>query len=414
MFDLDKWQEIYFTLSKNKLRTFLTGFSVAWGIFMLVILLAAGKGFENGVKSNFSNMSPSTIEVGSGETSLNYKGMKPGRKINFVEQDIQNIKQNIPNIEEITAVFYAWGDNFVSYKNNEGSFQVIACHAGYNAIDKNNIFEGRFLNENDVLQRRKVAVIGVNVKDALFKNEFCVGKFIVLKGVPFQVIGYFKDQGKPWRQGRIFVPFTTAQLIFNGGNEFGNIKLSLKNTDAKNSNEAVTKIKQLLGSKHQFDPLDPKAVWVFNFAELLTMLNGLFAGIQLFVWVIGIGTIIAGIVGVSNIMIIVVKDRTKEIGIRKALGATPWSIIALIVQEAVVITSVFGYIGLALGVGLVQGINLWLQSSEVSKEMFTNPEINFNVAIAAVILLVFCGAFAGFIPARRAAQIPPVVALREE
>ncbi len=414
MFDLDKWQEIYFTLSKNKLRTFLTGFSVAWGIFMLVILLAAGKGFENGVKSNFANMSPSMIEIGSGETSLNYKGMKPGRKIHFVEEDIKNIKQNIANLDQITALFYAWGDNYVSYKKNEGSFQVMACHAGFIDIEKINITEGRFLNDNDVAQKRKVAVIGFNVYEALFKKESCVGKYFILKGVPFQVIGYFKDQGRPWRQGRIFVPFSTAQLIFNGGNEFDNIKLALKNTDANNSNETVTKVKQILGSKHLFDPKDPKAVWVFNFAELLTMLGGLFAGIQLFVWVIGMGTIIAGIVGVSNIMIIVVKDRTKEIGIRKALGATPWSIITLIVQEAVVITSVFGYIGLALGVGVVQAINLWLQSSDVSKEVFTNPEINFNVAVAAVILLVFSGALAGFIPARRAAQIPPVVALRDE
>ena len=229
------------------------------------------------------------------------------------------------------------------------------------------------------------------------------------------VIGYFKDQGKPWRQGRIFIPFSTAQLVYNGGNGFSNIMISLKkNSTTDESNQVVNKIKNIIGTKHVFNPQDPKAVWVFNFTELISMLGGLFAGIQIFVWVIGIGTIIAGIVGVSNIMIIVVKDRTKEIGIRKALGATPWSIISLIVQEAVVITSVFGYIGLALGVGVVQAINLWLQSSDVSKEVFTNPEINFNVALVAVILLVFSGALAGFIPARRAAQIPPVVALRDE
>lgn len=414
MFDLDKWQEIYFTLSKNKLRTFLTGFSVAWGIFMLVILLAAGKGFENGVKSNFADMSPTMIEIGGGETSLAFKGMKPGRKINFIENDLADIRNTIPNIEYISAEFHAWGDNFVSYKNKEGNFQVIACHAQYDDVEKNTIQLGRFINEKDVADKSKVAVIGSNVNDALFKNENCIGKYILLKGVPFLVIGYFKDQGKPWRQGRIFVPFSTAQLIFNGGKEFSNILLTLKDASASNSNEAVDKIKQVLGGKHLFDPKDPKAVWVFNFSELLTMLGGLFAGIRIFVWVIGLGTIIAGIVGVSNIMIIVVKERTKEIGIRKALGATPSSIIALIVQEAVVITSVFGYLGLGLGVLVVEGINLWLQKSEVSKEMFTNPEINFGVAVAAVILLVFCGALAGLIPARTAAKIPPVEALRAD
>lgn len=414
MFDLDNWQEIYLTLSKNKLRTFLTGFSVAWGIFMLVILLAAGKGFENGVKSNFADMSPTMIEIGAGETSLAYKGMKPGRKISFVESDLANIRKSGIPVEYISAEFHAWGDNFASYKNKEGNFQLIACHAQYDDVEKNTIQRGRFINEKDVRDKAKVAVIGSNVYDALFKNESCLGKYIILKGVPFMVIGYFKDQGKPWRQGRIFVPFSTAQLIFNGGNEFSNILLTLKNSSAENSNASVTKIKEVLGAQHLFDPKDPKAVWVFNFSELLTMLNGLFGGIQIFVWVIGLGTIIAGIVGVSNIMIIVVKDRTKEIGIRKALGATPRSIVAAIVQEAVAITSVFGYIGLAAGVLVVEAVNIALEKAEVSKQMFNKPEINFGVAIAAVLLLVCSGALAGLIPARAAAQIPPVVALRAD
>ncbi|TAH25573.1 MAG: ABC transporter permease [Cytophagales bacterium] len=414
MIDLDQWQEIYFTLKKNKLRTFLTGFSVAWGIFMLVLLLAAGKGFENGVKSNFSDMSPTMVEIGGGETSLSYKGLKPGREITFVEEDLRNIQSNIPQLEFLSAEFHAWGDNFVSYKNKEGNYNIIACHADYNKIEINTIQDGRFINKEDVEKKRKVAVIGSNIKEALFKNTNPIGKYFIIKGVPFLIIGYFKDQGKPWRLGRILIPYSTSQLVYNG-NGFKNIMISLKkNITADENNKAVDNIKKILAAKHLFDPQDPKAIWMFNFTELLNMIGGLFIGINIFVWIIGIGTIIAGIVGVSNIMIITVKERTKEIGIRKALGATPNSIISLIVKESMFITSIFGYIGLAAGVILIELVNLWLSQSDINKETFANPEINLNVGLAAIVLLTICGVIAGFIPALKASKVPPIEALRAD
>jgi putative ABC transport system permease protein len=412
---LDQWQEIFATLRRNKLRTALTGFSVAWGIYMLVVLLAAGKGFENGIKSNFKDMSPTLIKIGAGQTSMPHAGIKQGREIKFKETDLSNIQHQISDLDKISPELNVWGDNYVRYETNEFNAHVVGCFKSYNEIDKNPIIAGRFINEKDIASKSKVCVIGSNVKDALFKTKSFLGKYILIKGIPFQVVGSMSDQGKPWRQGRIFIPFTTAQLVYNEGNHFETIVLSLSpSVNASNSNEAASKVKKILAHTHQFNPEDPKALWVFNFAELLGMINGLFIGIKIFIWIIGLGTIVAGIVGVSNIMIIAVKERTKEIGIRKALGAKPSSIVGLIVQESLVITSIFGYIGLAMAVLTIEILSYYISGSDIKTETFNNPEIDISIALIALLILILSGAIAGLIPARKAAMVPPIVALRAD
>lgn len=413
MFDLDKWQEIYATISKNKLRTFLTGFSVAWGIFMLVVLLAAGKGLENGILDNLKDFPLNAVKIGAGETSMPYKGLKAGREVRFQTEDYLKMK-SIPKLEYLSSVFIASGDNLVSYKNKQGNFMLLSCHPQYRYVEKTIIVEGRFINEKDLAEKRKVAVIGLHVKEALFGSETAVGKYINVKGVPFQVIGFIKDEGNEYEQRVVFLPISTSQLVFNGGKEFGEFKFTLLNTSVEESKALVSAMKKSIASNNNFDPEDPRATWVWNNIEKSQQIMGLFAAIKLFVWIIGIGTIIAGIVGIGNIMLIVVKERTKEIGIRKALGASPASIVQLVLQESVIITAVFGYIGLCCGVVVVELIRNFLLGLGAPTPGFKDPEVEISVAISATVLLVLSGLVAGYFPARRAATIRPVVALRDE
>jgi putative ABC transport system permease protein len=253
-------------------------------------------------------------------------------------------------------------------------------------------------------------VLGKVVKEALFKQIEPVGEYIKINGVPFKVVGWFDDPGGDRDESRVYIPISTAQRVFNMGNTIRNVCLMLDDANTRESIAVLDEAKNLLAQKYKFDPADPRALFLFNSIENFQQFMDLFAGIRLFIWIIGIGTIIAGIVGVSNIMMIVVKERTKEIGIRKSMGATPWSIVSLILQESILITAFAGYIGLVLGVGLLELVGSALPATDY----FANPEVDFNIAIGATIILVLAGTIAGFVPARRAATIKPVDALRDE
>lgn len=412
MFELDKWQEIYSTVRKNKLRTFLTGFSVAWGIFMLIILLGSGSGLENGVREQFRGGAINGVWISSGKTSLKYKGLKTGRQIKFTNDDYQAIRTAVEGYERISARLFL-GNRLVSYGDEYGSFFLSPCHPDYGAIKEVDVISGRFLNQLDIRESRKVAVIGEKVKTSLFRgaDTLALGKYVKISGVLFQVVGIFRDYSRnDDEQKRIYIPITTAQRVFQGENVINQISFTTGNASAEESDVMIRKSKAVLSSRHTVDPEDRMAIEVWNKGEEVRKFRALFAGIRLFIWIIGIGTIIAGIVGVSNIMMIVVKERTKEIGIRKSLGATPWSIVALIMQEAVVITSFAGYIGLVLGVGLLELISKNMPPSE----FFRNPGADFSIAVSATVLLVFAGAVAGFFPAMKAARVKPVEALRDE
>ncbi len=409
MFDLDKWQEIYSTIRKNKLRTILTGFSVAWGIFMLIILLGSGYGLENGVNKEFQDDATNTLWVNQGVTSTTYKGYKPGRFIQFTNEDYDNTKKE-KDVESVSGRFTVQETNVLSYKNEYGSFDIICIHPAYGIVEKLTPIKGRFLNSIDVDEYRKVTSIGRLVEEALFKGENPIGKYIRVGGIPFKVVGVFDDPGGDRDLSRIYIPISTAQMVFHYTNRVGTIAMTVGDASVERSEEMVSEIKSDFAQRHHFDPQDQRAIFIWNNVENYTRFMRLFANIRLFIWVIGIGTIIAGIVGVSNIMMIVVKERTKEIGIRKSMGATPGSIISLILQESILITAFAGYIGLVLGVGLLELIANNLPATDY----FANPEVNINVAVGATLILIVAGAIAGFVPARKAASVKPVVALRDE
>ena len=411
MFIIDRWEEIFSTIRKNKLRTFLTGFSVAWGIFMLIILLGSGRGLENGVRDQFESSAVNTLWVWGGETSMPYKGLKPGRDISFENADYHNIKDNVDGVGHIAGRTHVWGDNTISYKNQYGNFDIRSVHPDYGVIEKVTMVEGRFVNPMDVKQSLKVATIGTAVRDALFKGgEVALGKYIHVKGVPFKVVGIFEDDdGRQDNQQVVYIPITTAQKVFMNRDRVSTMAVTVASSEIAESERMEDEIRTKMAQRHNFDKEDERAMFIWNGLEEFKQFQDLFAAIRMFVWVIGIGTIIAGIVGVSNIMMIAVKERTKEIGIRKSMGATPNSIILLIMQEAVFITGFAGYFGLVLGVGLLE-----LISPHIKTEFFRNPDANLGVAISATVLLIIAGMIAGFIPARKAAAIKPVEALRDE
>ena len=407
---VDNLQEIYSTIQTNKLRTLLTGFSVAWGIFMLILLLGSGSGIENGIKNEFRNIATNSIWVNRGSTSKPYKGLQPGRQIEFTNTDYEDTRQTLPGVEHITARYYLWNNNLISYKKEYGTFNMIASHPDHRILENTILIEGRLLNDMDQRQARKVATIGTEIREQLFKDQSPLGEYIIANGVAFRVIGVHSDEGWEGHLRLIYLPISTAQKVFGGGNTIHAVMFTLGQATADEGLAIEKMLRKKMAARHNFAPDDPKALRIYNSVEDFQKFIKLFAGIRMFVWVIGIGTIIAGIVGVSNIMLISVKERTREIGIRKALGATPRSIVGLILTESVLITSISGYMGLVGGVAVIELADAYLPRFD----FFQNPQVDFRVAITALVLLITAGIIAGFIPARRAADILPVEALRDE
>lgn len=418
MFDVDVWQEIFSTIKKNKLRTFLTGFSVAWGIFMLMVLLGSGNGLQNGVKENFSSNSINIMWLWTGDTSIPYQGMKEGRTIKFNNADYAFLKEKGEDLEQVSSRFYLPGTIVYTYRNEYGSFETSSCHPALKEMEKVIITSGRFINDMDMNDSRKVIVIGDNVRKALFKEEDPIGKYVKLNNVPFKVIGVTHDKARNDERTN-YIPVTTAQRIFNGADRVHTFAITTKMVKTVEEADSITaKVRQGLAMRHKFDPNDKKAMGSFNMLTEYIRTMKIFQAIKIFVWIIGIGTLIAGIVGVSNIMLILVKERTREIGIRKALGASPASVIGLVLLESVLITTVAGYLGLLVGVGIMEGINYGLEQALSSGAgdgiFFRNPTVDFTTAITSMVILVVSGALAGYLPARKAANVKPIEALRDE
>ena len=418
MFDVDVWQEIFSTIKKNKLRTFLTGFSVAWGIFMLMILLGSGNGLQNSVKEEFADNAVNIMWMWTGETSIPYHGLKEGRPIKFKNDDYTFLKEKSEDLELVSSRFYLPGNIMYSYKNEYGSFETSSCHPALLEMEKVKIVAGRFINDLDMTDFRKVIVIGENIRKALFKDEDPMGKYVKLNNVPFKVVGVSFDK-KRRNERTAYIPVTTAQRIFNGADRVHTFAVTTKMVKTAEEAEAITeKVRQEMALRHNFDPKDKRAMGSYNMLTQYINTMKIFQAIKIFVWIIGIGTLIAGIVGVSNIMLILVKERTREIGIRKALGASPASVIGLVLLESVLITTVAGYIGLMIGVGIMEGINYGLEQMIASGGgegiFFRNPTVDFTTAVASTLILVISGALAGYLPARKAANVKPIEALRDE
>jgi putative ABC transport system permease protein len=408
--DGDRWREILDTLRMSKLRTAATALSVAWGIFMLVILLGAGTGVQNGIQHNFRDDAVNSIWLYSGRTSKAFAGYQPGRAIRFRNGDYNALLSSVEEIDHSTGRFYLSGEFTVKFRNEVSSFEVRACHPGHQYIEETIITAGRFINDADLRKQRKVAVIGPRVVDQLFGQRDPVGYWIEVSGTPYRVVGVFNDEGWESEKSKIYIPVTTAQTAYGGADRLHQIMFTIGDASAEDAERIAAQTRRMMASRHEFDIEDQSAVRVRNNVEGFQRMASLFFSIRLFIWIIGIGTILAGIIGVSNIMLISVRERTREIGIRKALGATPRIIVGQIVLESLVITSVSGYIGLLSGLGVIELVNLYVPANDY----FRNPEANLMVVIGATILLIISGVLAGFFPARMAARINPVEALRAE
>lgn len=414
MFDLDRWNEIFETIRKNKLRTFLTGLSVASGIFILVILLGIGEGMRNGIAREFEQDASNLIFVFPGMTSKEYKGLNPGRPIQFKNDDYNQILLLYGDKLDKTASLYQnWGQ-VLNYGKESGSYAVHGTFPAYQQLENMTLTAGRFIDVNDLNNSEKTMVIGHRVKLDLFKDEDPIGKLVQVSGVNFKVVGVFTDPGGERDETRAVVPITTAQQAFGGANNIARMYLTLKPEDSFDkavaaSSQFSADLEEFLKSRHTVAPDDNSAIHINNYLENAKRFFTLMDMIRLFFWGVGICTIIAGVVGVSNIMLIIVKERTREIGIRKALGAQPLSIIGMILHESIFVTAIAGFLGLIFSLTLLEFVG-----PAIETQYIYNPTVNFTVAINTVVILVLAGAIAGFFPAWRAARIKPIIALRDE
>lgn len=417
IFEKDSWQEIFATMKKNKLRTFLTAFGVFWGIFMLVIMLGSGSGLRHGVLKEFQGSATNSFFVWAQTTTKAHKGMKPGRNYNFQNADTKVLNQ-MPELAIVSPQNQLGGyngGNNVTRGVKTGNFQVMGEYPSITQVENIKLKEGRFINQNDILEKRKVCVVGPRVVDVLFKSqEKAVGDFIKINGIYFKVIGVIIPQGagQQYREQeqKIHIPFSTFQNAFNYGDIVGWFSITSKKEIP--ASIAEEKVISVLKERHKISPQDNQGVGHWNTEVQFNKMNGLFIGIEWLVWFVGAGTLAAGVIGVSNIMLIVVKERTKEIGVKRALGATPFIITFQIMLESLFLTAISGFLGLLSGMGIIKLINGLTQEDATS--MFQNPTVDVSVVLGALSILLISGAFAGLIPARKANTISPVEALRYE
>ncbi|MFK7935517.1 MAG: ABC transporter permease [Saprospiraceae bacterium] len=406
MIDFDKWQEIFNSIRRHKLRTFLTALGVFWGIFMLTLLLGAGQGLQNGIEYQFRDDALNSVWVRRGTTSKPFNGLPKGRRIQFNNEDYDIINASYDEVSNLTGRLYLSGDQTVSYGDKTLSMPVRGVHPGHEIVENSIVHSGRYVNPRDIKEFRKIAVIGDKVKEDIFGDVDPIGKMVDIGSIVYKVVGVYNDTGGERENRVIYIPISTSQRVYTGTQEIHQLMFTADGLTIEETQDLEGEIRQLIAGRQQFDPEDERALFIFSVAEQYQEFLSLFAAINGFVWFVGIGSIIAGVIGVSNIMLIVVKDRTKEIGIRKALGATPTSIISMILQEAIFITAIAGYFGLLAGVGLIS------LASAAETEYFRNPTVNMSVAITATVVLIVAGALAGLMPAVQAARINPVVAMK--
>ncbi|MFL6601560.1 MAG: ABC transporter permease [Steroidobacteraceae bacterium] len=418
--DVEKWQEIFNTLRQHKLRTALTAFGVFWGIFMLTVMLGAARGLQNGVVDGFPPVPNSIFIWSQGVTQLPYQGMATGRQIKLQAEDLEAIRKNVAGVAMIKGQNSVglWGGSspYTVHKSRNGAFAVQGGFAGIEEVQSMRIVEGRSIDTLDEQQRRKVAVIGERVRSQLFlKGESALRANLTINGISFEVIGIFRSRSEGNQQQeeeKIYLPNDTLRYAFNQVGWVGNfVVLPKPGVPARDVEERV---KKYLAKRNRVNPDDKGVFGSFNLQNEYDKIQGLFAGMKALSWAIAIGTILAGAIGVGNIMLIVVKERTREIGLRKALGATPGSIVFMIMQESLFITAVAGYTGLVVGTLLLQAVAKLLDAGGGAPGFFSRPEVDFRTAIAALAVLITSGVLASLMPAARAAGVNPIVALQEE
>ena len=412
MFDRDSWLEIANTVLSNPLRTGLTGLSIALGIFILVVMQGLGTGLENGVQSTFGDRASNLIEVRTGRTQLAYRGRKPNRQVQLHNADESALKEQLDTIPAWSRLLFRWGST-VQYENEQGSYGLRGVDPDQKDIAAVNVTAGRFVNARDLLENRKVAVIGGQVLRDLYqrgtKPADAVGSFVMLRSIQFAVVGAFDQAGSRWENRSVYVPFTTAQSLFQNSDVISRLSIGTGAAEIDEPRATSTGLLSWLQNRLAVHPEDSEGVWVENRNEDAEMFRSIFQGINLFVWFVGLMTLLAGAMGVANIMAIVVRERTKEIGVRKALGATSGSIVGQIVQESVVLMLVSGCVGLVAGVWTLQSL-----APYADHEFFSNPRVDFASAILALGILMSVGVLSALGPATRAVSIRPVEALRDE
>lgn len=421
MFDFDRWNEIWHALAKNKARSLLTAFGVFWGIFMLIVMSGASNGLKNGIVEGVAKFATNSAFLWTDRTSEPYKGFKRGRYWNMDSDDLEYLKTNVPEIEYITPKnFGRWNDaaNVIRGKQT-GSYNIKGDYPEYVKIDPYTIVKGRWINDMDIRDKRKVCVIGEQVYETMFDaGEEPLGEYLKISGVYYQVVGVIRPETRVNINGRaeesVFLPFTTMQQTYNMGNQVHFLAITAK--PGVPVTVVEEKVKSIIKKRHSIAETDEQAIRSVNIEKQFQQISGLFLGIGILTWIVGIGTLMAGVIGVSNIMLVIVRERTKEIGVQRALGAKPRTIISQIMLESVVLTTVAGYIGLSLGVGLLELVSKVIDSQDQggNEMFFRHPEVNINIALAALAVLVLAGLFAGSIPAKRALSIKPIEALREE
>jgi putative ABC transport system permease protein len=419
MFNRDKWNEILEVLTANWLRTLLTAFGVFWGIFILILLLAAGKGLENGIKSDFGDIATNTMFMWTQTVTKSYQGMAKGRRFSYKLQDVEDIRNNVPNLRFISPrnQIGGWrGAANVIRGIETGAFDVYGDYPEIINQDPMDIVEGRFINHSDIDQKRKVAIIGQGVKTSLYeKGEDILGTYIKINGVNFMVIGSYKKKSSGGdseeQQKQIYVPFTSFSQAFNRGDRVG--WMAITANDGTPITEIKSQIFDIVKKNHKIHPEDNRAVGHFDLYQQYQRVESLFMALKVIAYFVGTLVLLSGVIGVSNIMLIVVKERTKEIGIRRAVGATPRKIRAQILTESVFLTIIAGMAGIAFGAFLIYGLNYALDMADPI-DMFANPSVNLGVVTTALVILVVSGLLAGMIPAQTAIKVKPVVALRTE
>ena len=420
MLDFDGIHEIWQTIARNKTRSLLTAFGVFWGIFLLVVLISTGNGFENGLMKQVEGVTPNTGFFFASQTSEPYKGYQKGRSWTMQMADLEAIREAFPCIKAISPEASVWSseDKNVIYCSRGGSFTVKGVLPEYNEIEKSKIIKGRFINATDIATNRKVCLLGRKVYTTMFeKGENPIGKMVKVNGIYFQVVGVARSYTDNVNingsiDESVILPFTTMQQVFALGDKIG--FFAFVADDDTPISSIGEDMKQLLKQRHDISPTDNEAIQSFDLSEIFKAFKGLFFGIHILIWIVGLGTLMSGIIGVSNIMLVTVKERTREIGVRRAIGAKPKNIISQVLSESLLLTTLAGLVGLCIGVGIMAVVAMVTSNMPSDNMMFQDPNMSFKAAVAATIIVIISGLVAGVLPAWRAIQIKAIDAIREE